>query len=308
MEKTRRNFLRESLLGVGALLVAPPMIANVLNVNERNIDKYKAKKACRKPFFFIQYSDPQFGFTNGEKYDTKPEEELMEKSVEIINRLSPPFVIGTGDFWHHKRYDPEMLLYKKYMSKIDPKTKIFNVPGNHDFPSLEDEDQNYYHTNFGPSRFSFRHERCAFIGINSQYYWPEREENEYEKEQYEWLIHELESAKKCRFIFVFAHIPFFLEKDDEPEDYFCVKQPLRNKYIETFKRYGVNAIFCGHKHKNFVGKSGNLDMVTCGAIGLPLGGFHGMNLIRVFPDQYDFNYISLDDFPKAIEKNTLNLL
>ena len=133
-------------------------------------------------------------------------------------------------------------------------------------------------------------------------------ENEYEKEQYEWLIHELESAKKCRFIFVFAHIPFFLEKDDEPEDYFCVKQPLRNKYIETFKRYGVNAIFCGHKHKSFVGKSGNLDMVTCGAIGLPLGGFHGMNLIRVFPDRYDFNYISLDDFPKAIEKNTLNLL
>ena len=50
MEKTRRNFLRESLLGVGALLVAPPMIANVLNVNERNIDKYKGRKACRKPF------------------------------------------------------------------------------------------------------------------------------------------------------------------------------------------------------------------------------------------------------------------
>ncbi|MBP5619994.1 MAG: hypothetical protein J6X23_06080, partial [Bacteroidaceae bacterium] len=73
-------------------------------------------------------------------------------------------------------------------------------------------------------------------------------------------------------------------------------------------RYGVNAIFCGHKHKSFVGKSGNLDMVTCGAIGLPLGGFHGLNLIRVFPDRYDFNYISLDDFPKAIEKNTLNLL
>ncbi|MBQ2341582.1 MAG: twin-arginine translocation signal domain-containing protein, partial [Bacteroidaceae bacterium] len=36
MEKTRRNFLRESLLGVGALLVSPPMIANVLNANERN--------------------------------------------------------------------------------------------------------------------------------------------------------------------------------------------------------------------------------------------------------------------------------
>ncbi|MBP1540210.1 MAG: metallophosphoesterase [Prevotella sp.] len=302
MDKNRRLFIKSGLLGMAGIMVAPEMVANVISHSTESIND--KRKTNRKPFFFIQFSDPQFGFTAAMKdnklFDTKAEETLMGRSVEIINRLAPPFVIGTGDFWHHKRYDPEMFLYKEYISKINKNIKVYHVPGNHDIQSLEKEDIDYYHQHLGPSNFCFHHENCAFIGLNSMYFWPERGSNEHERVQYDWLIEQLEAARKCRFKFIFAHIPFFINEYREKEDYFTIREPMRTKYMETFRRYGVNAVFCGHKHNQFVSKSEDIDVVTCGAVGLPLGGFHGMNLIKVFPDSYSFEYIALDKFPTRI--------
>ncbi|MBQ8047784.1 MAG: metallophosphoesterase [Prevotella sp.] len=298
MDITRREFLKSGLLGVAGLSVAPEMVAKTLVDGEK--PERSAKKACRKPFCFIQYSDPQFGFTDEDKHNTRPEEELMGKAVDIINQLRPPFVIGTGDYFHHRRDINETMLYKRYVSMISPATRVYMVPGNHDFRSVEPEDTDYYATHFGPDRFSFRHERCAFIGINTMLLWLGDKAKEQEREQREWLEEELKGAQNCRFIFLFTHIPFFLKSIDEPEDYFTIQPSVRRDYVNMFKRYGVNAVFCGHKHNQFVAKDGELDMVTCGAVGRQLGGFHGMNLVKVYPDRYEFEYIALNEFPNEI--------
>lgn len=46
--------------------------------------------------FFVQLSDPQFGFANDDK-DSAQEAANAELAVATVNRLKPAFVVVTGD-------------------------------------------------------------------------------------------------------------------------------------------------------------------------------------------------------------------
>ena len=54
------------------------------------------------PFFFLQLSDPQFGFIDNNK-SISAETEAMNKAVTAINQLKPPFVVITGDFVNNSK-------------------------------------------------------------------------------------------------------------------------------------------------------------------------------------------------------------
>ncbi len=56
------------------------------------------------PFFFLQLSDPQFGFMDNNK-SISAETEAMNKAVTAINQLKPPFVLQ--DILDHIAYDKE---------------------------------------------------------------------------------------------------------------------------------------------------------------------------------------------------------
>ena len=44
-----------------------------------------------------------------------------------------------------------------------------------------------------------------------------------------------------------------------------------------------------------------MKMVTAGALGKALvKGFHGMNLVKVYPDRFTYEYIALDRFPDKV--------
>ena len=250
------------------------------------------------PFFFLQLSDPQFGFMDNNK-SISAETEAMNKAVTAINQLKPPFVVITGDFVNNSKSKEQIAAYKSMIAQIDPSVKVYMIPGNHDIGKVSRASIDNYKKNYGEPHFSFRYGDCAFIGIDSNII--KEEDKEREEVQFKWLEQELQKTKDARFKFVFTHCSVFLKRMDEPVNYSNFSLPMREKYVRLFQKYGVNAIFAGHLHNNAYGKVGDMEMITIGPVGKVLGtGYQGMNLVKVYPDRFISEFIALNQFPKEV--------
>lgn len=250
------------------------------------------------PFFFLQLSDPQFGFMDNNK-SISAETEAMNKAVTAINQLKPPFVVITGDFVNNSKSKEQIAAYKSMIAQIDSSVKVYMIPGNHDIGKVSRASIDNYKKNYGETHFSFRYGDCAFIGIDSNII--KEEDKEREEVQFKWLEQELQKTKDARFKFVFTHCSVFLKQMDEPVNYSNFSLPMREKYVRLFQKYGVNAIFAGHLHNNAYGKVGNMEMITIGPVGKVLGtGYQGMNLVKVYPDRFISEFIALNQFPKEV--------
>ena len=250
------------------------------------------------PFFFLQLSDPQFGFMDNNK-SISAETEAMNKAVTAINQLKPPFVVITGDFVNNSKSKEQIAAYKSMIAQIDSSVKVYMIPGNHDIGKVSRASIDNYKKNYGETHFSFRYGDCAFIGIDSNII--KEEDKEREEVQFKWLEQELQKTKDARFKFVFTHCSVFLKRMDEPVNYSNFSLPMREKYVRLFQKYGVNAIFAGHLHNNAYGKVGNMEMITIGPVGKVLGtGYQGMNLVKVYPDRFISEFIGLNQFPKEV--------
>lgn len=250
------------------------------------------------PFFFLQLSDPQFGFIDNNK-SISAETEAMNKAVAAINQLKPPFVVITGDFVNNSKSKEQIAAYKSMIAQIDSSVKVYMIPGNHDIGKVSRASIDNYKKNYGETHFSFRYGDCAFIGIDSNII--KEADKEREEVQFKWLEQELQKTKDARFKFVFTHCSVFLKRMDEPVNYSNFSLPMREKYVRLFQKYGVNAIFAGHLHNNAYGKVGNMEMITIGPVGKVLGtGYQGMNLVKVYPDRFISEFIALNQFPKEV--------
>ena len=250
------------------------------------------------PFFFLQLSDPQFGFIDNNK-SISAETEAMNKAVTAINQLKPPFVVITGDFVNNSKSKEQIAAYKSMIAQIDSSVKVYMIPGNHDIGKVSRASIDNYKKNYGETHISFRYGDCAFIGIDSNII--KEEDKEREEVQFKWLEQELQKTKDARFKFVFTHCSVFLKRMDEPVNYSNFSLPMREKYVHLFQKYGVNAIFAGHLHNNAYGKVGNMEMITIGPVGKVLGtGYQGMNLVKVYPDRFISEFIALNQFPKEV--------
>ena len=250
------------------------------------------------PFFFLQLSDPQFGFMDNNK-SISAETEAMNKAVTAINQLKPPFVVITGDFVNNSKSKEQIAAYKSMIAQIDSSVKVYMIPGNHDIGKVSRASIDNYKKNYGETHFSFRYGDCAFIGIDSNII--KEEDKEREEVQFKWLEQELQKTKDARFKFVFTHCSVFLKRMDEPVNYSNFSLPMREKYVRLFQKYGVNAIFAGHLHNNAYGKVDDMEMITIGPVGKVLGtGYQGMNLVKVYPDRFISEFIALNQFPKEV--------
>ena len=249
-------------------------------------------------FFFLQLSDPQFGFMDNNK-SISAETEAMNKAVTAINQLKPPFVVITGDFVNNSKSKEQIAAYKSMIAQIDSSVKVYMIPGNHDIGKVSRASIDNYKKNYGEPHFSFRYGDCAFIGIDSNII--KEEDKEREEVQFKWLEQELQKTKDARFKFVFTHCSVFLKRMDEPVNYSNFSLPMREKYVRLFQKYGVNAIFAGHLHNNAYGKVDDMEMITIVPVGKVLGtGYQGMNLVKVYPDRFISEFIALNQFPKEV--------
>lgn len=261
---------------------------------------YSQVKTSKDAFFFIQMTDPQFGFIENNKGFEK-ETALYEKAVREVNRLKPSFVVITGDLVNNRDDKAQIDEFKRITALISPEIPVYYTPGNHDIgqnPVAKDIDD--FIKNYGHDRFSFLYKKNLFIGLNSSLIksnTPVLEQN-----QEEWLKKELAKGKKAKHKIIFCHYSFFIARPDEPDEYFNIPPEIRKKYLSLFHENKVDAVFSGHLHNNGYGKSGEMEMITTSAVGKPLGKVpSGFRVIKVFPDSIENNYYSLDSIPAKIE-------
>jgi 3',5'-cyclic AMP phosphodiesterase CpdA len=258
------------------------------------------KKGLKEPLFFIQMTDTQFGFFETDQKFSK-ETQNFEKAIAAANRLRPSFVIITGDLVN-KMGDPAQIAeYKRIAAKLDPSIQLYSVPGNHDVDNKPTpEILSAYRKEFGADYYTFKKGDLFGIVLNSGLIAdPSRALQESEK-QFKWLQSAFKQAKKsgCKSIIVFQHHPFFLQSPDEKDQYFNIPTPIRKKYLQLFKENGVSHIFAGHLHKNSFGKDGELEMVTTGPVGRPLGKDpSGIRIVTVKDGKIKHTYYDLGEIP-----------
>jgi 3',5'-cyclic AMP phosphodiesterase CpdA len=195
--------------------------------------------------------------------------------------------------------------YKRIAAKLDPSIKLYSVSGNHDVENVPTiASLALYKKHFGDDRYTFRSGNVLGIILNSSLIKDPLLAPIEAANQLEWLIQVLKDAKKsnAQNIMVFMHHSLFLKDSNEPDEYFNINTERRNIYLNLFKTYGVKQVFAGHYHRNAYGKFGDMEMITTGPVGRPLGvDSSGFRIINVKGKIVDHRYFALDSLPVQLK-------
>lgn len=261
----------------------------------------------REPFFFMQMADTQYGMFTGDKGFEK-ERELVTKAVAHINRLKPRFVIVCGDLTNatpkHDRYASQVQQFKRDFSQVSPEIPLVCVCGNHDIGNRPNPSSiASYSEHFGDDYFGFWVGGVRSLVLNSSVIKDPTESKDVLERQDKWLRRMLVEARQAEavHVLVFQHHPWFLKTPDEKDQYFNLPIDYRTKTLALMREAGVRAIFAGHYHRNAYGKDGDMEMITTGPVGRPLGKDpSGFRIVRVFEDRIDHSYYPIDAVPNVV--------
>jgi len=257
------------------------------------------------PFFFLQFSDPQFGMFTADK-DFAQETANFEFAIASANRLKPAFIVVTGDLVNKAGDLTQIAEYQRIAAKLDRSIPLYNVPGNHDVENTPTpETVAAYVRSFGPDHYTFA--RGAFLGIvlNSVLVKTPEKVGALLGTQERWLNEQLARARQggARHVVVFQHHPYFLKTADEAEGYYNLPQPRRAGYLTMFHDSGVKYVFAGHFHNNSPARDGELEMVTSGPVGKPQGpgARSGIRVVIVRPGGIEHRFYELSELPNSID-------
>jgi serine/threonine-protein phosphatase CPPED1 len=249
---------------------------------------------------FIQMSDPQFGmYTKDASFEH--ESANFEFAVAAANRIKPAFVIVTGDLTNKAGDAAQIVEFHRIAKKLDPKIRLFVVPGNHDVGN-EPTPQTLaaYRKAYGPDYYTFRIGDIAGIVLDSNLEKGTKNVPDEAVKMEQWFQAEVARAKQsgAKHIIVFQHIPFFLKEAAEPDDYFNITPDVRSRYLKVMHDAGVRQVFAGHYHRNEYGRDGDLEMVTTGPVGMPLGGARsGIRVITIDEKGVTHKYCDFGELP-----------
>jgi 3',5'-cyclic AMP phosphodiesterase CpdA len=239
-------------------------------------------------FFFVQLSDTQFGFSNGDK-DFIQDTASAELAVATINRLKPAFVVVTGDLVNKAGDAAQIAEYQRIIAKIDRSVPVYSVSGNHDLEnSPTTETLAAYRKTFGKDYYSFRSASLYGIVINST------------------LISDQDlsraRASGAKHLVVFQHHPAFLEKIDEADQYFNLPRERRDPFLKLLRDSGVEMVVSGHLHRAAEATDSGLQSVVTGAVGRPLGGSSGLRVFVVTDTAITHRFYPLGELPYSIPR------
>lgn len=254
-------------------------------------------------FFFLQMADTQFGFFS-DNAEFGRETENFEKAITEANRLSPEFVVVCGDLVNKPGDDQQIREYKRIASRLNPSISLYNVAGNHDVGNIPTpESLTRYRDEFGPDYYTFEKGHLFAIVLNSSLMKDPDSARQEAAAQDEWLQSTLHRAHamKDKLIVIFMHHSLFLEAPDEKDQYFNFAGPQRMRYLNLFKANDVRYVFAGHYHRNALGREGDLEMITTGPVGKPLGTDpSGFRIVTVEKKSVSHAYYSLDSIPDLV--------
>ena len=262
-----------------------------------------------RPFTFFQMADTQFGFFNANKEFSR-ETRNFEAAIAATNRLKPAFVVVCGDLVNKPADLPQITEYKRIAAMLDPSIKLYNVSGNHDVENIPTPASlAAYKQHFGADRYTFRSGNVFGIILNSSLIKEPSVVPDEAAAQELWIKSALKKAKNsgAKNIMVFMHHSLFLKDPNEPDEYFNINTDRRKVYLELFKQYGVKQVFAGHYHRNSYGKAGDMEMITTGPVGRPLGvDSSGFRIVYVKGRIVDHKYYALDSLPNQLKANKDN--
>jgi len=254
--------------------------------------------------FFVQMSDPQFGMYTA-NHDFKQETANFEFAIANANRLRPAFVVVCGDLINKAGDSAQSAEYLRVARKLDRSIPLHNVAGNHDVGNEPTSASlAAYRRRFGRDYYTFRSGDFVGFVLNSSLIQHPEKAPEDAARQEAWFRAELEKATRAgaNRLAVFQHIPFFLEKADEPDQYFNIPAATRAKYLDLLKQYNVRDVFAGHYHRNANGESPSVRITTTGPVGKPLGTDpSGIRVVVVRGSEIESQYYGLGNIPNQVD-------
>jgi 3',5'-cyclic AMP phosphodiesterase CpdA len=187
-------------------------------------------------FVFAVVADPQLGMRN-----EAADREQFARVAAALNALKgtsrPAFVLLAGDLVNDAKSEAQWSAVETVRKSMDFPT--YNVPGNHD-PSSST-----------PARFSFEHQGCLFLGLDSNLW--NGADRVPAQEQFTWLEAQLRARDRYRLVFVLQHYPLYLHDPEEKDEYFNTPFSWRGPLLKLFESARVTAFLAGHLHRNTTG-------------------------------------------------------
>jgi 3',5'-cyclic AMP phosphodiesterase CpdA len=264
-----------------------------------------SRQTAAAPFFFLQFSDPQFGMFTAD-HDFAQETANFEFAVATANRLHPAFVVVTGDLVNKAGDPAQVAEYRRIAARLDRSIPLYNVAGNHDVGNNPTpESIAAYEKVFGADHYTFTSGSLTGIVLDSSLISAPDAAPDLYAAQEKWLSVELDKARSAgaRRIVVFQHHPWFLTDAAEPDQYFDIPRVRRTEHLARLHAAGVTYVFAGHYHNNALAKDGDLEMVTTGPVGKPLGqgAKSGMRVAIVRATGIEHRFYELGELPNTID-------
>jgi 3',5'-cyclic AMP phosphodiesterase CpdA len=253
---------------------------------------------------FIQMSDPQFGmFAKDAGFEH--ETDNFEFAIASANRLKPAFVVITGDLINKGGDATQAAEYKRIAAKLDPKIRLFGVPGNHDVGNEPTpESLAAYRERFGKDYYAFRIGDIAGFVLNSNLEKGVKNVQQEADKMEAWFRTELAKARQdgVKNLIVFQHIPFFVKDPNEAEVYNNVPLERRQRYLKLLHDNGVRYVFTGHLHYNVAARDAEIEEVISGPVGMPLqDGKSGLRIVNVSPQGVTHKFFHFGELPETIQ-------
>ena len=257
-------------------------------------------------FFFIQLSDPQFGLyatrtpgVTGFAYETGN----FEKAIAAANRLRPAFVLTTGDLVQEPDDQSQVDEVKRIAGKLEAGIPMYWAAGNCDVGvTPTSEALSLHRARFGRDNYSFDYAGSHFIVLNSAVaYDPSLVPDEW-RELLDFLRNDLQGARENDHIVVLMHHPLFGSQPEEEDSMMAIPLERRGVLLDLFGDYGVSAVFSGHWHANNYVSHGNIEMITSGPVGVPIGDDpSGLRVVKVHGQSIEHRYYGFDDLPDTVD-------
>ena len=204
------------------------------------------------------------------------------------------------------RNDPNQLAeLRRITSKLHPHIPVHWAPGNWDVgntPTLKTLEQ--YRGNFGDDYYSFQQGGSSFIVLNSCVGFDDSQTPGEWDRQVAFLRTSLSEAynRSSDHIVIFLHDPLYSYDPSEEDSWAVIPRNKRRVLLELFETHGVSAVFAGHWHKCHYVAHKDIQLVTTGPVGYPLGDDpSGLRIIKVSQDRIEHQYYGLDQIPEREE-------
>lgn len=224
------------------------------------------------------------------------------EAIAAANRRRPAFVVLGGDMIDDPTRADQLDAFQEITADLHPSIPLYFVPGNHDIATNTvvptPESIAWYRDTFATDFYAFVHEDVAFVVLDSSLIQRPEKAPEAYAAQMAFLDGALDDARAGRRTVVFSHHPPFLREPDEPDTYWNLPLERRGPLLARLRESGVRLILSGHLHRNNHAQAGDLDVVTSGAVGFPLGDDPpGYRVVEVRDDRIDHTYHALEDEP-----------